>query len=175
MFLKNKEYCLEHHLVIGSQPCTICNQEKEPRWEKDPYILSHAEMAYERGLLKGEELNDVQIGLLICQMSRLEKLKRDEVEAQFEQNMFVTNPELYKVYKEQKDREIYERGGLEKDPIWIVPETQDEAEYINSVMAELDKKFKKQLLEQVEQGEEIGPHLKAFLGDISLEDLGDEE
>lgn len=166
--------CPNNHLVLGGVICPKCVKDPEPRWEKDPYIVSNADMSYERGLLKGNSLNDIQLALLVSVIARREKTKRADVESQFEQQMFVTNPEMWQRYKEQKKLEV-ENSGLTEAPIWVAPQTLDEAEELNKILDDLDRKFKSDLLRQEAEGVELTPQLRAFIHGLDVNELGEEE
>ena len=87
------------------------------RYLSDPYVRYHAQLAFERGLLtRGRDLNDVQIALLGSQI-----IKRNEVDEKlrvrrFEEDMLVNNPDLFKAYRDKKEREheVNATGGVQE-------------------------------------------------------------
>lgn len=73
---------------------------------KDPYIRYHSQLIEERGLYKGnQELNDVQTVILSANLINRRELEGKISERRFEESMLVNNPEMYKLYREQQQRE----------------------------------------------------------------------
>lgn len=84
----------------------IITIEKPKRYLKDPYVLYHSSLLRERGLLtRGQDLNEVQTVLLLGQMVRDRESEVNSRKNSFEEMLFANNPELYKQYKDQEEKE----------------------------------------------------------------------
>ena len=87
--------------------------ETPDRYLSDPYVLYHAQLAYERGMItRGQDLNDVQIVLLASHIIKRRDLEKNERERIFEERFFTANPEGYQAYKENKERKEEAEGDL---------------------------------------------------------------
>lgn len=169
--------CEGDHLVLGSYYCPECHpfdDDFEPRWEKDPYIVTHADLAYERDILKGD-LNDTQLTMLMSVMIRRNQMKRDEAELYLESQLLVQDPERYKAYIEEKKRIKRENAGLEKEPIWFVPQTYEEAKALAEHFSDLDEKYKGRLKQEgVIEETEAGTVMKFDWSELNTSELGDD-
>jgi len=96
------------------------------------------ELAYERGLLSGTELGEVQEKLLILYLS---KKRREEVELEeirFENNFMVSQPELYQDWKKRQE-ETQENEGV----LWGAPESIEEARELEKLFARMDSEVER--------------------------------
>lgn len=85
----------------------IITIEKPKRYLKDPYVVYHASLLKERGLLsRGQDLNEVQTVLLLGEMIRQREGEMSSRKNSFEEMLFANNPELYKQYKDQEQKEL---------------------------------------------------------------------
>ena len=88
--------------------------ETPPRYLDDHYVWYHAQLINERELFKdGRDLNDVQLVLLSSIIINRRKAEFKERDRAFEENMFINNSELYKVYMDKKIEKDELSGGVE--------------------------------------------------------------
>lgn len=79
--------------------------EKPQKFVKDPYVGYHIEILMRSGLLtSGRDLNEVQTVLLLGYIINEKKESTELRKIDFEQLLFVNNPEMYKNYKEQEEQ-----------------------------------------------------------------------
>lgn len=98
--------------------------ENTEKYLDDPYILYHARLLYETGKLRGDDLNEVQQALLATNLAN--KARTDEklrVRA-FEEMLFASNPELFKIYMDQKA--ALEQVDLDEQIEERIPESVEE-------------------------------------------------
>lgn len=129
-------------------------------------------MAYERGLLKGPNLSEVQEKMLLVALSFQLEERREELEYKFEQDLLIHRPEAYEKYREAKEAEIEENLGYDQI-VWTAPSNEDEARELMEAVARAHEQFDPNDAED----EEFNQRLEALSQfkniDISL--LGDED
>lgn len=87
--------------------------ETPDRYLTDPYVLYHAQLAYERGMLnRGRDLNDIQVILLASHIIKKREFEKAERERVFEERFFAANPEGYKDYIEKKKQKDENEGDI---------------------------------------------------------------
>lgn len=132
--------CPGGHLVVGPQQdpehpqCPACYRPPGPRWRMDPYVMYHADMLYERGMLYGDELNTLQSALLASVLVRKREREQERRLAQFEERLFIADPARFKEYNDYKKRQ--EAPDWEKGVEWRTPESLEEARAISAAFAE---------------------------------------
>lgn len=137
--------CPGGHLVVGPvdpdhPQCPACYRPPGPRWKMDPYVMYHADMLYERGMLKGDELNSVQIALLSSVIVRKRERERQRRLVEFEEALFVSDPARYKAYEEYKKRQEA-HAEWEEGVEWRTPQSLEEARAISAAFAEATREL----------------------------------
>lgn len=108
---------------------TVSRVETPARYLDDPYVIYHADMAYEQGLLtNGRDLNPIQAAMLLSVIVRRERRRRERDEAMILSNMALLRPDAYQRYIAQKDAERQaEEDEVDESSIeWKVPRSMDE-------------------------------------------------
>jgi len=126
-----------------------------------------SELAYLRGVLTKEDLNSVQEAMLSAVISRKREQEADRELALFEQNMFVTNPAMYKEYKDKQRQEVASgNAGI----TWLAPASIEEAQELANMFSDIDQQLK-------EMGEDPLPQsnfLDIFNG-INIDEIGGDD
>jgi hypothetical protein len=105
-----------------------------PRWELDPYVLYHADMAQRQGVLVGR-LSSVQQALVASLAIREARSAEAERTTNFEERLFIHQPETYERYLEQKRNKAEDEDvGVE----WRTPQTMEDAMAVAAEFAELE-------------------------------------
>lgn len=150
-----------------SHDIPIINIETPKRFLMDPYVLYHAKMAYERGLLnRGRDLNDVQTVLLASCINKRQEREAKLREQAFEENLLINNPDGYKAYMQRKR----EMEAMEVEDGVVIEEQvpQNIEEFLSTLSAFSEAEDLDSDKEQT-----IG-WLSSFLDDEDLEELGDD-
>lgn len=121
----------------------VVEVEAPTRYIDDPYIVYHADMAYEQGLLTdGRDLNPVQAAMLLSVIVRRERRRRERDEAMLLSNMALLRPDAYQRYMAQRQiEEETEEDEIDETGIeWKVPRSMEEfLEILRSVGGDDDE------------------------------------
>lgn len=86
--------------------------ETPPRYLDDPYVWYHVQLIDERDLYRGGlDLNDIQLTLLSAALIKRRRKVAADRDEDFEQEMFVNNPSLFKAYIDKKKAEREAESG----------------------------------------------------------------
>lgn len=132
------------------------------------------ELAYERGLLSGTELGEVQEKVLILYLSKKRKEEVELEEMRFENNFMVSQPELYQDWKKRQE-ETQENDGV----IWGAPESIEEARELEKLFARMDSEVERIDRERDSPAASIQNYIgqvetTQLLPDLDLEKFGED-
>lgn len=111
---------------------------------------------------------------MISRTIRQRDIENDREEARFEQDMFINNPEMYKVYKQGKEDNAENEGA-----VWLVPESIEEARALETLIQkslEEDRKNNPSEEYSLEEYEKIARqmNLSTSFDGIDIDQIGDE-
>ena len=128
-------------------------------------------MAYERGLLRGRELSEVQEKALVVYLSMKRQEQVDLHRVGFEEQLAIHRPEAYREYQRQKESLKEENEGYD-EIVWHTPQSLEEAAEITRMVSAAHESS-----EQEEEDQNFQDQLRAlqlFKG-IDISQLGDED
>jgi len=85
-------------------------------------------------------MSAVQIAVLNTIVYREREREYNRAQIEFEENLLINNPALYKFYKETKDGKVHDDEDEDAGVEWIVPKTAEEAQRIAQMLDEQAKK-----------------------------------
>lgn len=116
------------------------------RYKDDPYVRYHARLGYKQGIFRGSSLNEVQKSLLISALIQEQEEEAEIERARMLHQMLITNPEMYKAYREKEEQEkaaqMLEKSGIE----WRTPSTPEE---VMEMLADVDDDFLQELEQEM--------------------------
>ena len=128
-------------------------------------------LAYERRILKGPDLNEVQQQILLTSLLNRRRESQDLEQMHFEQQLIIHRPDAYTEYKRAQESAKEDNLGYDQI-IWGSPETAEEAAELMSIISDAHKNIDKEDQDEI-LPEELSA-LQTFRG-IDISQLGDEE
>lgn len=142
--------------------------ETPQRYLEDPYVRVHAVMAKERGVLsQGNDLNDVQLVLIQSNVLKQREIDEKLRERSFEENMYASNPTLWKSYMDNKNKTAEIEAGMA-----VIEERVPRS--IDEFLADLAAFSEEEVPTGIKERERVEGWLAALLTDDDLEDMQDE-
>lgn len=128
-------------------------------------------MAYERGLLNGPDLNDIQEKILLTVIIRRKRTQNSDKEELFEQTLMIHQPEAYQEYRRNKEISKNDNYGFD-EIVWRTPESIEEAMEVTKIVAEAHKGLN---LDDDDNFDEQFAIFQKNLANIDTDLIGDED